>query len=273
MRSVNGPRKKKRSWGCGFLFLIVLVVVCVAAILFYQPIWRAKRTEQRLIDRFGYAAEYMPTLDGSISRQRVEAFLRVREKMFVFCPAFQQKIKDLARSGILEHNGDTTKTAASREGMDGLKKLFRFGPAVLNFIEVRNHALLEEEMGLGEYIYIYILAYAEPLNHVDETKFAGIEQAYVGNRARKELIQMLENQLGALTQGEAGLVDADMVAALQEQIDALNGGRQAFPWEDGLPAAVAASLAPYEKRLSQYYCEGIAKIELMQKNKGFNIKN
>ena len=42
----------------------------------------------------------------------------------------------------------------------------------------------------------------------------------------------------------------------------------------GRPAPViAASLEPYAERLARLYCDGIVKIELMQKNKGFNIKN
>ena len=53
----------------------------------------------------------------------------------------------------------------------------------------------------------------------------------------------------------------------------MNDARQNLPWEDGLPPAIAASMEPYVAPLAQLYCEGIAKIELMQKNKGININN
>ena len=69
----------------------------------------------------------------------------------------------------------------------------------------------------------------------------------------------------------AGLV-IDPTALLTE-IDRLSDERQTFPWEDGLPPAIAASLDPYAEPLAQLYCEGIAKIELMQKNKGLSIRN
>ena len=46
-----------------------------------------------------------------------------------------------------------------------------------------------------------------------------------------------------------------------------------MPWEDGLPPPIAESLEPYAGRLAELYCEGIAKVELMQKNKGLNVKN
>jgi hypothetical protein len=46
-----------------------------------------------------------------------------------------------------------------------------------------------------------------------------------------------------------------------------------LPWEGGLPPAVEASLRPYADDLAPLYCEGIARIELMQKNRGLNFKN
>ena len=149
----------------------------------------------------------------------------------------------------------------------------RLSPAFLRFMETRNHALLKEEMGLGEYLYIYVLAYVEQLRHADDTMFAGVEQAYVGSRARTELIQMLRNQLDLLMSGDVRPADADLAADLRDQIARLSDGRQTLPWENGLPPAITASFEPYAEPLAQLYCEGIAKIELSQKNKGFNIKN
>jgi hypothetical protein len=96
--------------------------------------------------------------------------------------------------------------------------MMSLGPAFLRFMDTRNHALLKEEMGLGEYLYIYVLAYAEQLRQVDETRFAGIKQAYVGARARREMIQILRNQLDALMTGDPQSVDADLAANLRDQI-------------------------------------------------------
>ena len=60
---------------------------------------------------------------------------------------------------------------------------------------------------------------------------------------------------------------------LREQISRLGDGSPRLPWEDGLPKAIADSLDPYTELAARHYCEGIAKTELMQKNKGLDWKN
>jgi hypothetical protein len=140
-------------------------------------------------------------------------------------------------------------------------------------MEARNQTLLEEGMGLGEYMYIYALAYSEQLLQVNDSPFADVEQAHVGNRARRELILILRNQLNALETVEVRTARPELAANLRDQIARLGSGRQVLPWENGLPPAVAASLAPYAELLTESYCEGIAKIELMQKNKGLDVQN
>lgn len=264
---------KKRPSGCWIALLAVLIPVVLAAILIGQPIWKAKRIEQALNDRFGEAVAFVPLPDGSIPPERVEAFLRVRERVSLHCPEFQESIADLHHVGDPREDRDVPRADAAREDIGGLEKLLGLGPAFLRFMDTRNRALLEEEMGLGEYAYIYVLAYIEQLGHVADTRFAGVEQARVGSRARTELIQVLRNQLDALSSAESRPASADLAVALRDQIARLSAGRQSLPWEDGLPPAIAASLQPYAEPLAELYCEGIAKIELMQKNKGLDVKN
>jgi len=253
--------------------LVVLALGVAAALLIGRTVGEAKRTEQTLNERCGEAPVFVPAPDGSILPGRVEAFLRVRERVREHCSELQDRFGKLVRLDQLEQDENVPRTVVAREGIGGLKGLLSFGPAFLRFMEARNQALLEEEMGLGEYMYIYVLAYAEQLLQVHDSPFADIELAYVGNRARKELTQILRNQLDALESSEVRSVQTELVADLRDQIAGLSAGRQLLPWEDELPPAVAASLEPYAEPVAQSYCEGIAKIELMQKNKGFNVKN
>ena len=273
MVSLTKVERNERSWGKWIVLLAVLVFIGVAVILIGQPIRKAKRTEQALNDRFGEAPAYVPAADGAIHPDRMEAFLRVRERIFEHCRGFQERVGDLYQLDDPQQIEARPQAAPARGGVSGLKKLISFGPDFLRFMDSRNRALLEEEMGFGEYLYIYILAYLEPLRRIEHTRFAGVEQAYVGPRAKEELIQILRNQLKALVSGSGRSADPDLAARLQAQITDLSEGRQTFPWEDGLPPAIAASFEPYAMPLARFYCEGIAKIELMQKNKGFKIKN
>jgi len=265
-------RRRCRT-GCKVVILAILVVVIVAATLIYLPIWEIKRIEQTLNDRYGEAVAFVPAPDGSVPPLRMEAFLRVRKDVFVLCQEFQGKISEIIQLESLEQDESVPKVIAAWNGISGFKKLLGFGPLFLNFMETRNRALLKEQMGLGEYFYIYVLAYTEQLRHTKDTIPAEFEEAHVGLRARKELVQILGNQLESLTSGADRPADKELAANLRDQIARLSDGRQSLPWEDGLPPATAASLEPYAEPLAQFYCEGIAKVELMQKNKGFNVKN
>jgi len=271
----RSPGTRHKGWdrGCGIVILVVLALVALAAILIGLSVGEAKRIEQTLNERCGEAPDFVPAPDGSIPRERVEAFLRVRARVYEHCPAIQERLGILVRLDNLDRPENVPTTVAIRERFGGLKELFSFGPAFLRFMEARNQALLDEEMGLGEYMYIYVLANLEQLHELDDSGFADIEQAHIGNRAREELTQILRNQLDAFESAEARPADEDLAANLRDQIAGLAAGQQALPWEDGLPSMIADSLEPYAESLAQHYCKGIAKIELMQKNKGLNFKN
>jgi hypothetical protein len=271
----SSPHPKRKSGGLGkwITLLAVLVFVGVAIVLIGQPIREAKRTEQALIDQYGFADSFVPAPDGSIPPDRVEAFLRVREQVFEQCPEFQERIEGFFQVDSLEQDEGIKEAVASEEGRNALKNIFGLGRAFLRFMQTRNHALLEQKMGLGEYIYIYCLAYRKELAQVKDSRYAGIEHAYVGNRARRELIKILQNQLEALTSGDSLAADINLAADLEDQIAGLSDERLTLPWEGELPPAIAASFKPYQEPLARLYCGGIAKMELMQKNRGLNVKN
>ena len=262
--------------GCWIVALIVVVLVATIAVVIGHFVGKAKKTEQALNDLYGEAVAYVPAMDGSIAPERVEAFIRVRQRVFEHCSEFQEQWHKVFYPENLEQGEDTTKSTAVREGPGGLKQVLKLGPALLRFVDTRNRALLKEEMGLGEYQYIYFMAYIEQLRRVDDTKFAGFDDAYPGSRARSEMAQILENQLDELMSAKNRTADTSLASGLRSEIAALSAPSSdghPLPWEDGLPPAIAASLEPYAEALAQYYCEGIAKIELMQKNKGFNFSN
>jgi len=80
------------------------------------------------------------------------------------------------------------------------------------------------------------------------------------------LTQILTHQMDLVESGP-------LAAALDDQIARMRSGDQYLPWEGGLPPAIAASLEPYAARLAPLYCDGIARIELAQKNRGLNLRN
>jgi len=148
--------------------------------------------------------------------------------------------------------------------------MFSAAPTFLEFMDARNSALLTEEMGLGEYIYIYLVAYGELLALESQGRYVDQEEAYLSPRARKEYVQILGNQLAALQSVDASSLA--LVADLQAEMTALADGSHSSPWPDGPPARTGESLVPYHDRLSALYCEGIVRVEILQKNKGFSFE-
>ena len=271
MANTKQNRKKSCGIGCGIIALVGIVIVSVLVAVVGRPVREAKRTEQILIERTGLATSFTPTPDGSVQPQRVEAFLRVRERVFLHCGGFQDVLDDKLGLDELENDTQLSGMEKATRSVLNLGGLFGFGPKFLEFVSDRNTTLLDEEMGLGEYIYIYVLAYSEQLTG-SSSRYAEMDEARISERTTGELAEILRNQLAALT-AEAQSAESELLTVdLREQISFLEDGSQSIPWQAAVPAAVAASFAPYADRLASLYCEGIAKVELLQKNKGLAIK-
>jgi len=136
---------------------------------------------------------------------------------------------------------------------------------MVEYFSTRNAILLAEGMSLGEYFYIYVLAYGDRFCPFDDDGRPPAECEYVTGRATRELTQMLRNQLD----NAALPPSAHVAAALREEIARLEGEERALPWHGALPSEIEASLAPYRERLAPLFCEETRELELVQKNKNF----
>jgi hypothetical protein len=199
----------------------------------------------------------------------------VREAVQANCKIFQGIMDNVIRLETLESDPNLSASQKTSEGFESIKSMFSAAPTFLEFMDARNSALLAEEMGLGEYIYIYLAAYGEQLAQESQGPYADQDEAYLSPRARKEYVQILGNQLAAL-QAQDLHREADspaLVAELQAEMAALADGSHASPWPYGPPTGTVKSLLPYHDRLSTLYCEGIVRVEVLQKNKGFSFDN
>lgn len=269
------PKSLKSSGKGRGCLLIALTIVFVIVSGFYfltAGIRDAKRIEQTLIDRFGWAEDYTPPLDGSIEPHRIEAFIRVREAVQADCADYQAVLVGIQNLDKLETEGSESASEAASTGLKGLKSALGAGPQMVEFSTNRNRSLSDEEMGLGEYLYIYLTAYSEQLAKEPGPGFSNTEDAYVSERARSEYRQILANQLLALESGELDSSSAKLVSDLRAEIKALEDGSHTSPWPEGPAGKVRVSLAPYQDQLDRLYCPGIVKIELLQKNRGLQLE-
>jgi hypothetical protein len=252
-----------------------LITIAVVLFLVFSGVWflisstsESKRLEQEVNDRFGWAEQYVPVADGSVAPDRLERFVRVRQAVQPACTDYQEVLDGIIGLAAIETDPDVSGEEAATRGIKGFKSVFKTGPKMLQFMDARNSALIREEMGLGEYIYLYLAAYSEQLADVASSPYSEIEESRISSRIREEFIQILGNQLNAL--GPAG--QDPVRAGLKAEIEALEDSPEATPWSRGPLPGTRHSLAPFQDQLSTLYCDGVVAIELLQKNRGFSFK-
>jgi len=255
------------------LTLVTLVIVVATGIFFLTASVReSKRLEQSLIDRFGWADQYTPAIDGTIPANRLEGFIRVREAVQPHCIDYQTVLDHLIELDSLETNQDLSASEKASRGFGGMKSIFSSGPTLLKFSEARNRALLAEEMGLGEYLYIYLTVYGEQLANELVSPYSDMEEAFISPRTRSEFVTILGNQLAALEASDNGDYPEELMIRLRKEIAALKDGSQPSPWTDGPTGMTRKSLAPFRQQVTDLYCSGTVGIGLLQKNRGFQFE-
>jgi hypothetical protein len=218
-----------------------------------------------LDERFGKPTAFTPSGDGAVPSARMEAFLAVREAT---APA------RVSIAGFF----DSLPTREEAEAMDKapftekLVKGFGFArtgmgipTALADFFKIRDESLLAQEMGMGEYTYIYVLAYQSWLGHPpgdgplrDDSPGAAPVPPRVLVRIQSDLLTILENQAAALPV-DTPQARRDQLAA---EIAAMKEDSGRIPWKDGVPDAVAVSFEPYRDRLEASYARATNVFEL-----------
>jgi len=272
MNSSNQKNKSGRKWR---LLALATLVFFIATGVYYVmvPVQESKRLEQSLIERFGWATEYTPPANGFLPPERIGKFIRVREAVQANCAIFQGILDSVMKLENMESNTDMSAGEKAAEGIDSFKDMFSAAPNFLEFMDARNSSLQAAEMGLGEYIYIYLAAYGPQLASEKHSRYSDQEEAFISARVRDEFIQILGNQLATLETAGQSASSQSLVATLQTEISALQDGTRASPWPAGPPAKTDESLGPFRGQLDKLYCQGVAEIELQQKNRGLNFRD
>ncbi|MEZ4386722.1 MAG: hypothetical protein R3D98_03960 [Candidatus Krumholzibacteriia bacterium] len=238
--------------GCGGTLVLGLIVLLVGSVVMTGPLRQAVAAREELEARHGDQASYTPPADGAIAPDRLARFLDVREAVMGTCESFAATGRQFARMDALDE--DAPKREVLTEVGRLTREVFGMVPHLGAFFEARNQALLAADMGLGEYTYIYIMAYHRELR-TTPTGDAVFGDPELNARVHAALQQMLRNQLAALPP------DAPARTALMAELDLLRDAPQRLPWQDGLPAAVVASLAPQRQRLDDLFCAATVGLE------------
>ncbi len=246
--------------GCGLLVLILLLCFVIPTLQLLLPMRKAKETRDTLRSRLGEIEDFTPAPDGSISPERMEAFLEVRQSLTASCDEIRTAFEQIERMDEPEDR--------DASGPEIAREIFKtFGSDLLT---ARNQALLDAEMGLGEYTYIFVLAYYVDLGFSPSEGLGEIE--HLQFEAREALLEILRNQLKAAEAEFQGAEKAPQVLALEEEIARMERDSGYLPWQDGLPPPIVASIEPYRQQLDDLYCAVTASIELDDGDfRGFHI--
>jgi len=269
--------------GCGMMLLIGGGVGTCGYFQVKKIIDQAEGIEEKsaaVEARFGDPADFVPAADGTISPDRLEVFLSFRDDM---APT-RVAASDLLL--VLDDEGKGNFIAKAKAGMGLI-------PSLIGFIGLRNEALLENGMGVGEYQNIYVLSYYILLEkdlsdgpsftladsddgdsdsgvnvnwgvsagrgNVGESRAERVRES--ANRLQRKLLaNQLEALRATLPVGQA-VGDDPWGAQLEAELAAMRDEVLRLPWEEGLPEQLRASLEPFRDRLDMSYDAMTAIIE------------
>jgi len=256
--------------GCGALVLFSIFLLVGFTMSMRATFNEAREDRQVLTERFGVPADFTPAADGAISDDRITVFLTVREALSEIHEEIESVDREMGNFEELTDDGEPElmvalpAVARLTKSMIGLPKIFG------EIEQTRNRALVDTDMGLGEYTYIYVMAYHNELvaSDADVNLFTATA---ANTRVREDLRGMLGRQLEAATSTTS---DDTWVTALTAELAALDADEGRIPWQDGLPETVASCFDPHHQRLEQSYSAASAEFELLNstvKNGGLQI--
>lgn len=286
----NGMASTGQKWlmGCGIgcLTLVILAVLsiyggtyCVRNLV--KDFDQAEKADKELASRYGAIDDYTPPLDGVPAPARLEAFLAVRDTLGRYREELADKFASFRR---LETGRKDVLSV-----LGAVKGGITIAPLLGGMFAARSAALADHGMGMGEYIYIYCLAYFSFLGRDPRQIPADMSSDHVQGsddlreRVHRHMARLLGNLQAALDEqapaaaaaggGRAGAgqpggrdpgaaARADFRASLDRELGLLLTDPGRVPWQDGLPPAIEAALAPYRDRLERTYDPALNLFEL-----------
>lgn len=259
---------KTRKWllgcglGCGGLIVLAIGGPLVLGLFLMPPLDRAIDAQKELAAALGAPDDHVPPA-GPVAADRLEAFLAVRRAVMPHCAAFEEFALNMGRMDDLGEQSDRPA------GGEIVRAITSLTGSVLGLVgdigklnEARNRALLEQKMGLGEYTWIYTLAYHSWLGLPFPDRADGDDGE--GDGARVERLRA--TVLGLMRRHAGALADAGDVAAAtlwRDEADRMERAAAEVPFgPGGLPANYAAAFETRGDELRATWCAPMAEYEL-----------
>ena len=274
--------------GCGVIILLIIIVIGVGYFFVRDTVEDFKETEvsmEVLEDAYGSVRDFCPDPDGQIRPERVEAFLAVRDSTAWIREEIEQSLGKITDD---VHRVEEEEKPFWRV-LGIVRKAISTIPKLPEYYTSRNYALLNRGMGLGEYYYIYVVAYYSWLGKLPEDgpefQMMGDDSGSRRNRWYRDeeedqeeddrdwqdddvrenrryrivrnihgmVLPMLRHQLEELREDTSTRYRRSWRRALEAEIEAMREDRERLPWQDGLPEVIEASLRPFRSQLEASY--------------------
>jgi hypothetical protein len=269
--------------GCGVVILLA-VILGVGGYVFVKNIVKGfEETEaitDALTERYGEIKDFTPDPGGAIKPERLEAFLSVRNST--------EKVKEELENSIGMLSDEEREGQFTEEPSPGVLTKIKTGfgiiPLIAEFYSKRNQALLEAEMGLGEYYFIYVVSYYSWLgkspadgleyNLRDDEEDRGVywrrrrsenledRKDDVLKQLHRQILPMMQNQFAGLTGVDISPIRDPWRERLAAEVEAMEADRFRLPWQEGLPDVLEASLRPFRGRLEASYSKVLNALEM-----------
>ena len=268
--------ESKSSWlkgcgiGCGVTILLFITLSVGGSLVMMKSFRDAVEIRETLVERHGGVDDFTPQLDGGIPADRLDAFLNVRQAVQDHCAeigASETGFEAMDRLDDQEKPGAMEIISAFGEAS---KSIFGMVPVMGRFFRARNGALLEVDMSLGEYTYIYALAYGPTIVGPETGEEDVTGDAHLSARVRGTLRRQLRNRLAAMDERPEEWEETGERRLLVEEIAMLEDHPGRLPWCHVRPPVLQASLAAYETRLAELFCPDATHVELTR-NRSFGI--
>ena len=242
--------------GCAVMLLLVVILltfVCQQFKGMFQGVADAENSFEQLTHELGDYDAYQPDPYVSITADQLERFLRIRESM----EDDRFRMEDVFAGFDLTVDEELS---GPRKVWTVLSELGGLMNPAGQYLAARNEQLLQEQMSMGEYAWVYGLTYHSWLGHnitagpklnVDgeaRDLFADSDSPFSPRQQQRRYRRVI----GALFQNQIDSVpedDPERLELLQQEFGRFENDLRSVIWKDGLPETDAAVLEPYRERL------------------------
>jgi hypothetical protein len=248
---------KQYGIGCGLLVLFAVLVLAGLTGSVFLGYRKAAVVRDKLERAHATQDNFTPPASGDVPHDRLRRFLAVREALTPLCARVTAHQRLFARLGS---HGETERPSAGavlRDGLRAATSMLRVGRDFGDYVTARNEALLAEDMGLGEYTWIYVVAYHSWLGHPPVPAIESRDRPNVfHDRVFPQVREMIRRHVV-----EAGSTRA--AEAWRSELEALERVEKRIPFEDALPPELEGSLRTFRGDLERLACPEATELDVV----------